>query len=420
MTKNRTLAPELGALQHIELIQPEIYAAPSGLPIHLIRNLPNDVFHVHIEFGAGKMQQSKPLVSSYSADLLFSGTATRSQLEIQEMLDLHGAFVNVEAGINRSSLHVYGLLNHFDATLKIVQDVLQNAAYPESVFELHRKASWQSHRINMEKNTYLARREFLKALYPNSPIGTVADDADFESISADDCKQFYAQHLTKNIDQINVVGALSNPQIELLSELFGERYNKQEDKNPIDFINEPLQLYIERPKAMQSTIRIGRVLFSPQHEDYFEFDILETILGGYFGSRLMQNLREDKGYTYGVGSGITAYENTGYFFISTEVGKEHKDAAIEAIKHEINRLREEEIGLDELKLAQAYIQGQILKSTDGAFAQMSQFLFAKRFDLPQNHLNNFLETLNTITPKRLQELAVKYLDWEKMVVVAVG
>jgi predicted Zn-dependent peptidase len=134
----------------------------------------------------------------------------------------------------------------------------------------------------------------------------------------------------------------------------------------------------------------------------------------------MQNLREDKGYTYGVGSGITAYENTGYFFISTEVGKEHKDAAIEAIKHEIKRLREEEIGVDELNLARAYIQGQILKSTDGAFAQMSQFLFAKRFDLPQNHLNQFLNTLNHITPKRLQELAVKYLDWDKMVVVVVG
>jgi zinc protease len=420
MTRNRTQAPEVGALQQIKLIQPEVHTAPSGLPIHLIKDLPNDVFHVHIEFGAGKMQQSKPLVSSYSADLLFSGTDTKSQLEIQEMLDLHGAFINVEAGINRSSLHVYGLLKHFDTTLKIVHDILQNAAYPESNFELHRKASWQSHRINMEKNAYLARREFLKALYPNSPIGTVADDADFESISAEDCRQFYAEHLSKNIDQINVVGALSNPQIELLGELFGERYTKQEDKNPLEFKNEPLQWYIERPKAMQSTIRIGRVLFTPRHEDYFEFDILETLLGGYFGSRLMQNLREDKGYTYGIGSGLTAFEQTGYFFISTEVGKEHKDASIEAIKHEIERLRNEEIGTEELELARAYIQGQILKSTDGAFAQMTQFLFAKRFGLSQNHLNDFLETLNTISPKRLQELAQKYLDWEKMVRVVVG
>lgn len=420
MVKNRTQAPAVGALQEIELIQPETYLAKSGLPIYVIRNLPNDVFHVQIEFGAGKMQQKKPLVSSFSADLLFSGTAKHTQLEIQEMLDIQGAFVNMEAGMNRSSLHIYGLLNHFVDTIEIIKDVLEHAAFPEGNFELNRKAALQTHRINMEKNGYLARREFLKALYPNHSIGTVAEETDFASIKPDDCRQFFNEYLAQNINQISVVGALSDEQIHMLQSVFGERYAKQDKVSILQIENESIQVYNERPKAMQSTIRIGRVMFTPQHEDYFEFDMLETILGGYFGSRLMQNLREDKGYTYGVGSGITTFEQTGYFFISTEVGKQHKDAALEAIKHEITRLREEEISAVELDLARAYVQGQILKSSDGAFAQMSQFLFAKKFDLPENHLNVFLQTLNQITPKRLQELAVKYLDWDKMVQVVVG
>jgi zinc protease len=420
MTKNRSQAPEVGALQNISLVQPEIHNTESGLPIHVIREVPNDVFHVHIEFGAGKMQQTKPLMSSFTADLLFSGTKELNQLEIQEKLDMQGAFVNVEAGMNRSSLHVYGLLYHFQSTFAIVRDVLENASFPEDKFEMHRKAALQHHKINMEKNAYVARREFLKALFPNNKLGEVAEEADFLNIKAKDCSEFYQEHLSKNVEQINIVGPISEEHIAIIAEIFNHRHSKRIEAQVLDLTYAPIQQYIEKPKAMQSTIRIGRVLFTPKHEDYFEFDILETILGGYFGSRLMQNLREDKGYTYGVGSGITAYENTGYFFISTEVGKEHKDAAIEAIKHEISRLREEEIGADELDLARAYIQGQILKSTDGAFAQMSQFLFAKRFDLPQNHLNDFLETLNKITPNRLQELAVKYLDWEKMVIVVVG
>jgi predicted Zn-dependent peptidase len=420
MTKNRTQAPEVGALQNISLVQPEIHSTESGLPIYIIREVPNSVFHVHIEFGAGKMQQTKPLVSSFTADLLFSGTKELSQLEIQEKLDMQGAFVNVESGINRSSLHVYGLLNQFQATFEIVRDVLENASFPQDKFEMHRKAALQHHKINMEKNAYVARREFLKALFPNNKLGEVAEESDFLNITAEDCNAFYQEHFIKNIEQINLVGPVSEEHIAIVADIFNHRYSKTTEAQVLDLTYAPVQHYIEKPKAMQSTIRIGRVLFTPKHEDYFEFDILETILGGYFGSRLMQNLREDKGYTYGVGSGITAYENTGYFFISTEVGKEHKDAAIEAIKHEIKRLREEEIGVDELNLARAYIQGQILKSTDGAFAQMSQFLFAKRFDLPQNHLNQFLNTLNHITPKRLQELAVKYLDWDKMVVVVVG
>jgi zinc protease len=420
MTKNRSQAPEVGALQNISLVLPEIHNTESGLPIHVIREVPNDVFHVHIEFGAGKMQQTKPLISSFTADLLFSGTKDLSQLEIQEKLDMQGAFVNVEVGMNRSSLHVYGLLNHFQSTFAIVRDVLDNASFLEDKFEMHRKAALQHHKINMEKNAYVARREFLKALFPNNKLGEVAEESDFSNITAEDCKSFYQEHLAENIEQINIVGPVSEEHIAILEEIFNNRYSKTTEAQKLDLTYHPVQQYIEKPKAMQSTIRIGRVLFTPKNEDYFEFDILETILGGYFGSRLMQNLREDKGYTYGIGSGLTAFEQIGYFFISTEVGKKHKDAAIEAIKHEIERLRNEEIGAEELDLARAYIQGQILKSTDGAFAQMTQFLFAKRFGLSQNHLNDFLETLNTITPKRLQELAVKYLDWEKMVVVVVG
>jgi predicted Zn-dependent peptidase len=420
MTKNRSQAPEIGALQNISLVQPEIHITENGLPIHVIREVPNDIFHVHIEFGAGKMQQNKPLISSFTADLLFSGTKDMSQLEIQEKLDMQGAFVNVETGMNRSSLHVYGLLNHFQATFEIVRDVLENAIFPEDKFEMHRKAALQHHVINMEKNAYVARREFLKALFPNNKLGEVADESDFSNITAEDCRGYYQEQLAKNIEQINIVGPVSEEHIALLAEIFIHRYSKTKEAENLDLTYTPVQQYIEKTKAMQSTIRIGRVLFTPKHEDYFEFDILETILGGYFGSRLMQNLREDKGYTYGVGSGITAFENTGYFFISTEVGKAHKDAAIEAIKHEIERLRNEEIVAEELDLARAYIQGQILKSTDGAFAQMTQFLFAKGFGLSQNHLNDFLETLNKISPKRLQELAQKYLDWEKMVVVVVG
>ncbi len=420
MTKDRTKAPQVGELQEINLLLPQIIHAQSGLPIHILRNLPNDVFHVHIEFGAGKMQQNKPLISSFTADLLFSGTDKLTQLEIQELLDMQGAFVNIESGINHSSLHVYGLITRFMETFDVVQKVIEDACFPQGNFELHRKAALQRHQISMDKNAYLARRAFLKALYPDNPLGVVAEDADFENIEREDCVAFYREHFAQNIEQINVVGDLSDAQIERLKSLFGLRY-KQKGKIELSTKqSEPSTLFLDREEALQSTIRIGRVLFTPKHEDYFEFDILETILGGYFGSRLMQNLREDKGYTYGIGSGMTVYENSGYFFISTEVGKDHKNAAMEAIKHEINRLREEEVGTEELDLARTYIQGQILKSTDGAFAQMNQFLFAKRFDLPQNHLNQFLTTLNQITPKRLQELAVKYLDWDKMVKVVVG
>ena len=420
MTKNRSQAPKIEALQGISLLQPERYCAPGGLPIYVSRHVPNDIFHIQIEFGAGKIQQSKPLQSSFTSELLFSGTNNFTQLEIQEMLDIQGAFVSMESAISSTILNIYGLTDKLEAILKIVDEVLQNAEFPQTVFDLHRRAAQQKHQINMDKNSYVARREFLQALMPNHPIGKVADNLDFENITREDCAQFYQQHLKQNIKQILVVGALSGVHLQLLQDTFSERYYATQNSFDAPQTTPPKDCYLEKPQALQSTIRIGKILFTPKHPDYFEFDIVETILGGYFGSRLMQNLREDKGYTYGIGSGLTTYDNAAYFFISTEVSKEHKFAAMEAIRFEIERLQTELISLEELELARAYIQGQVLKSTDGAFAQMNQFLFAQRFDLDPNYLDEFLATLNNISPERIRDLAQQYLDWDSMTKVIVG
>jgi predicted Zn-dependent peptidase len=418
--KNRSIAPALGELQEIKLLQPEITRTTSGLPIHILRNVPNDIFHVQIEFGAGKMQQTKPLESAFTSSLLFSGTNKYTQLQIQELFDLNGAFVNAESSLNKTVVHVYGINERFEAIFDVIGEVLQNANYPESQFVLHCKSALQSHRINLEKNAYLARKNFIEGLYPNHVIGRTAEVSDFEQISRQDCQQFFENHLQSNIEQINVVGNLAQSHLGQLSTLFDKQHKSASNFVDLEFLMNPINSYIEKPKAMQSAIRIGKVLFTPRHEDYFAFDILETIFGGYFGSRLMQNLREDKGYTYGIGSGVTIHEQTGYFFISTEVGKQHKDAAMDAIAFEMNRLHAELIGTDELELVRAYIQGQLLKSSDGAFAQMNQFLFAKRFGLTGNYVNDYLQLVNTITPEKLRTLAQKYLNWDEMTKVVVG
>ena len=203
MFKDRSKAPQIASLQHIELLQPEIFHTESGLPIHLMRSVPNEIFHVQIEFGAGKMQQAKPLVSAFAAELLFSGTSKYKQLEIQELLDLQGAFVNLESALSNTVLHVYGLTSRFDDVFELVDHVLHHANYPEDAFELHRKAAQQRHLISMDKNAYVARREFIKALFPTHPIGTGAEDAAFVRISQHDCLDFYQKHLAQNVEQIN-------------------------------------------------------------------------------------------------------------------------------------------------------------------------------------------------------------------------
>lgn len=420
MFKDRSKAPYIPELLTIEILQPQIHITPAGLPIHLMRNVANDVFHVQIELEGSKIHQKKPLESAFAGELLLSGTSEYNQRQIQEYFDILGAFVQIDSGLSSTIIHVYGLTEHFEKIFAFLHHVLAYANYPQKEFELHVKAAKQQHLVNMEKNNYVARREFSKALFPNHVIGQVAELDDFDKINRYDVLNFFSEHYANNVRQIHVVGNIQDKQLLILEQLFDFRYTANAPIYDAPSAAAPQNLYIEKPNALQSSIRIGQIMFTPKHQDYFEFDILETILGGYFGSRLMQNLREDKGYTYGIGSGLTTYDHTGYFFISTEVGKEHKFAALDAIKHEIQRLQDELIADEELALARSYIQGQVLKSTDGAFAQMNQFLFSKRFNLPQDYLNQFLETLANIQPERLRELARHYLDWDQMTKVVVG
>jgi predicted Zn-dependent peptidase len=161
-------------------------------------------------------------------------------------------------------------------------------------------------------------------------------------------------------------------------------------------------------------------LFNKTHPDYCDFTVLNTILGDYFGSRLMSNIREDKGYTYGIGTLLGELHETGYFVIATEVGKDVKDATLIEIQMEISRLQTELVGTEELLLVKNYMIGQLLKSADGPYALTDLFLGVETFGLNLDFYNKSIDAINNITPERIQELAIKYLKWEEMTVVSAG
>ena len=179
-------------------------------------------------------------------------------------------------------------------------------------------------------------------------------------------------------------------------------------------------LYIKKEGALQSAIRIGRLIPNKLHPDYLGLQVLNTILGGYFGSRLMNNIREDKGYTYGINSGVVSLKNGGYFFISTEVGADVTKDALNEIYKEIDLLRTEEVSIEELDLVKNYMLGQFLKSCDGAFNLANLFESVKLYDLDYNFYNNYIKTIKEITPKTIKALGVKYFNKKDLKEVVVG
>jgi predicted Zn-dependent peptidase len=182
----------------------------------------------------------------------------------------------------------------------------------------------------------------------------------------------------------------------------------------------PQKKHLAKADAIQTAIRIGKRLFTKTHPDYCSITVLNTLLGGYFGSRLMSNIREDKGYTYGISSGIVSMKEGGYFIISTEVGSEVCDPAIHEIYREIGKLRTELVPLEELNLVKNYMLGSFLRSIDGAFAQIERFIAVEEYGLGLDFYRQYVDTIRSIDVKRLRDLANQYLQEDSFVELTAG
>jgi zinc protease len=219
-------------------------------------------------------------------------------------------------------------------------------------------------------------------------------------------------------------GMIGEEVIDLLNRYFGGN-----DWNGPDIINDTefeektvtgLIRTVEKPDALQTALRVGKVLFNRTHPDFAGMHVLNTILGGYFGSRLMTNIREDKGYTYGIGSGLISLKHSGFFYISSEVGNEFADKAMDEIFNEINLLSNEPVSNEELSLVRNYLGGTFLRSVDGPFSLAERFKEMHEHDLTIDYYFNLLEKIQTITPDEIMELANRYLSVDSLYQLKVG
>lgn len=417
---NRLLAPHTSQVTHIKIAKPVVLKTASGIPFYFIEEIPEDAVKITLSFAAGKMHQTHILEASFAVDLLLSGTFTKTQHEIQEAIDFYGGYVQCEMGMERSSVTIYGLNKNISAIYEIIFDAMSNPIYPEREFEQHRTIERQKYLVSMEKNAYRARKYFINSLLRDTPFDSATNVEDFDKITRNQCIDFHQKHILKGLIDMNVVGNLP---IELKTKLLTDFNDWQNIHGTyLSCSLNPKTGLVEEKKAeaLQTAVRIGKILFTPQHEDYMAFDVLNTILGGYFGSRLMSNIRENKGYTYGIGSGVVSMKSLGYFYISTEVGVNVKEDTLKEIRFEIEKLQTELVNESELDLVRNYMIGQMLKSTDGPFAMMNQFLFLDNYNLPSDYFDKYIQTIQTITPEKIRELAMNYLNWNTFSIISVG
>jgi predicted Zn-dependent peptidase len=313
-----------------------------------------------------------------------------------------------------------------------VEQVVKDAVFPQHELDTYLRNRKQKFHVNNQKVENLARKYFSELLFGSKhPYGINVRESDFDNIRRNHLSEFYNRFYRADGCKIILSGKVDDKMLGMLDKHFGGNdWLNKEGSSKVNILEGNMTLEIKSVKqhthiiqkedALQSAIRIGKVLFNKTHPDFQALQILNTIFGGYFGSRLMSNIREDKGYTYGIGSGLVSLQNSGYFFISTEVGVEVCQSAINEIYFEMNRLRENLVEEDELNLVKNYLLGRFLRSVDGPFAMGERFKGIMEYNLGYDYFDKYIATIQQISASELRELANRYLDKESMIELVVG
>ncbi|MBM3401517.1 MAG: insulinase family protein [Bacteroidetes bacterium] len=420
---DRALAPAFRQVENIELIRAKPLVLANGLKVFSIDGGDQDLVRMEFIFANIAYDQAKPLQTFACNTMLNDGTSELSATDIADRVDYYGSFLQTEYTNDHSSVTLYSLNKHLASTLPIVKAILTDSIFPEFELETLVRNQKQKLSVSLEKNDFVSRKTFNHVLFGNSLYGYDISAKDYDRLDRDQLLSYFkAAYQPKNCT-VFISGKVKNDAIQLLDKLFGHDWNSDSEvqANRFEFKAAAGQEhYVERPDALQSAIRIGQISINRNHADFPGFQVLNTILGGYFGSRLMANIRENKGFTYGIGSALVSMKNSGYFFIASEVGAEVCSAAMLEIEKEINILKKEPVTESELSLVRNYMLGSMLGSLENALSHADKFKNIYFSGLDYDYYHKYIQTVRTISPERIRQLANTYLDFDGLQRVIVG
>lgn len=423
---NRKEAPTFKQVEKINFLEAKFSLLTNNISLYAIAGGSEDVLKVDFIFNAGKWFQNSPLVAVATNKLMQEGTKNHTSMQIAEGIDQYGAFLETEFSYDNTTISVYTLSKYLDKVLPFIKEIITVPAFAAHEFETYKKNEIEKFKINLEKVGYLAQTTFMELIFGKShPYGVKTKLADFEKLALAEIKDFHINHYNLGACTIIVAGKVDENAINCINQHFGtiDIPEKQILKEKTAYSIEKIatnSAYIKKENALQSAIRIGAIFPAKTHPDYFGLQILTTILGGYFGSRLMKNIREDKGYTYGIGAGIMALQQHTLFYISTEVGADVTKEALAEIYKELEMLCSEEINQAELALVKNYLLGQLLRSCDGPFSMASLFENVHFFGLDYRFYNDYINKIKSVSSKELLLLAQRYLKKDDLKEVVVG
>ncbi|MFZ2899788.1 MAG: pitrilysin family protein [Saprospiraceae bacterium] len=420
---NRSKPPKIHEIRNLALPTPRLHYLDNGIPVYEVCMGTQEVLKLELVFQAGRPYEKVPLVSRTAAALLREGAAGRSAGDIAETIDFYGGTLASQGSLDHITITLYCLTRHFNALLPFVAEMLTDPAFPEDELRAFVERSKQRLQVDLTRNDIVAYRLITECLYGQEhPYGYNSTPEMYESLTREQLFDHFHTHLTAANCQIFLSGKTSEAEVKSLNAMLGRALPQGIPSRPrLEGMGAPSgKLHQPHSDTVQTAIRLGRRLFTREHPDFDGMYVLNTILGGYFGSRLMTNIREEKGFTYNIYSSLDTMVYDGYFYVGTEVGNEFANKALDEIYLEMDRLRREPVGKDELQMVRNYLMGNFLTMLDGPFNQAELIKSCVAEGLPLESFESAVQTVRRIDAQKLMELAQKYLNPDDMWEVIVG
>ena len=422
----RTTPPPVRPFGKLDIARPERCLMKNGTPLNVIQAGNQEVVRLDVLIGGGQWHQIQPLQAMFTNRMLREGTESMSSTQIAEKLDYYGAWLELSSSVNYGFITLYSLNKYFPYTLAIVADMLLRPLFPEKELSVVMEANKQQFLVNNTRVEAIARKHFNRSLFgPLHPFGRFTVPEDYDNIQADTLKAFYQDYYHSGNCTVYVSGKVTPEIIRCIEEHLGNHiWGKVRVMPPLQVIppqkTSEKHVFVERTDALQSSLKMGDFVMNRKHPDFLKTRVLVTLFGGYFGSRLMSNIREDKGYTYGIGAGIVNYPGVGVLAITTEADNQYVDAIITEVYKEMEILQNDLVSEEELNMVKNYMLGDFCRSYEGPFSLSDAWIYVQTAGLDDEFFTRSLESIQHVTCEEIRTLAQRYFCKENLIEVVAG
>jgi len=423
MGLNRSLPPEFIIPSEFSLNPPQKLVLNTGLPVYFFPTPGTEAFKLEVIGKSGRniLPQEQVLVPSFTLQMLQEGTFEHSEQEFSELLDFHASEIHPISSFSHEGLGLLSTRKHLQHVIPLFISLFSLATFPEQNLEKRKSQRKLSLKMEREKTSSRSSQLFRKALFgAEHPFGQEISDSQVDIITPELLRTYYKNQLWKNCE-IFISGDFNENQLlnicRLLEKIPSKPYTEQE----IEFsLNTTFKIHEDREDAVQSSIRIGSWSVPKSHPDFLALSVANTFLGGYFGSRLVKNIREDKGYTYGISSSLAEIGEFNYWVIGADVKKSFKSEVEIEIYKELRNMGTELIKEEELQIVRNYLIGQMFTRFSSSFDLMDRFRAVHYSGLDFSFYLQKMEFLKKFTASEILEVGEKYFSSPSLIEVSVG